>query len=129
MGSQQEVDSSPEGLKPRRSKFSRKMPREESIDIKRVKREISSSPSPSPRYQSRKENDPSNEKTVLYHSTVKTESFVKDQQMEILELKELEIETHIREITKRVEEVEMLREENKLKNEELESSRMELQVK
>jgi len=128
--SQQEVDSSPEGRKPSRSKFSReKVPREESIDIKRVKREISSSPSPSPRYQSRKENDPSNEKTVLYHSTVKTESFVKDQQMEILELKELEIETHIREITKRVEEVEVLREENKLKNEELESLRMELQVK
>jgi len=128
--SQQEVDSSPEGRKPRRSKFSREeVPREESIDIKRVKREISSSPSPSPRYQSRKENDPSTEKTVLYHSTVKTESFVKDQQMEILELKELEIETHIREITKRVEEVEVLSEENKLKNEELESLRMELQVK
>jgi len=125
--SQQEVDSSPEGLKPRRSKFSREMPREESIDIKRVKREISSSPSPSPRYQFRKENDAS--KAVLYHPAIKTESFVKDQQMEILELKELEIETHIREITKRVEEVEMLREENKLKNEELESLRMELQVK
>jgi len=94
--SQKEVDSSPEGRKPRRSKFSREVPREESIDIKRVKREISSSPSPSPRYQSRKENEPYNEKTVPYHSTVKTESFVKDQQMEILELKELEIETHIR---------------------------------
>ena len=127
--SQQEVDSTPEGRTPRRSKFSREMPREESIDIKRVKREISSSPSPSPRYQFRKENDASAEKAVLYHPAIKTESFVKDQQMEILELKELEIETHIREITKRVEEVEMLREENKMKNEELESLRMELQVK
>ena len=127
--SQQKVYSSPKGRKPRRSKFSREVPRDESIDIKRVKREISSSPSPSPRYRSRKEDDLSTEKTVLYHSAVKTESFVKDQQMEILELKELEIETHIREITKRVEEVEVLKEENKLKNEELKSLRMELQVK